>query len=85
MKKLILNVITALFISCLAFANTNEIKATSNLEFETIEIVNETKPNSLISEDGFWFCYKVAQYESINQFSGDVTITTVYHCSYWTL
>ncbi len=80
MKKFILNVIAALFISCLAFANTSEIKTTSNLEFDKkIEIVNETKSETKINEDWAW-CYEVGRERLVNEFSGDVTIIIYVRC-----
>ncbi len=85
MKKFILNVIAALFFSCLTFANTSEIKTTSNLDFKTIDVVNETKSNTQINEDDFWFCYEVSRKKSYNVFSNETTVTVTYHCTWHNL
>tara|TARA_R110001592_G_scaffold121094_10_gene326242 strand:- start:24 stop:266 length:243 start_codon:yes stop_codon:yes gene_type:complete len=75
MKKSILNVIAALFISSLAFANTNEIKTTSKLKFDEIEIADKS-----VDDDTLYWCVAYYSESFYNELDGSTTTKTYYSC-----
>ncbi|MFV8362797.1 hypothetical protein ACNQGO_05340 [Flavobacterium sp. ZT3P35] len=83
MKKLLFTAVALIAFSGLAVAN-NESKTVSNTEKLPVTREENTKTNTLEEKD-VWFCYKVSESTSYNGLNGVTTVTTTYHCTWYSL
>ena len=83
MKKLLFTAVALIAFSGLAVAN-NESKTVSNTEKLQLTREEKTKPNTLEEKD-VWFCYKISESSSYNFMTQETTITTTYHCTWYSL
>ena len=82
-KKLLSTVVALIAFSGLAIAN-NESKTVSNSEKLPVARKENTKTNALEEKD-VWFCYEIFESSSYNGLNGVTTVTTTYHCTWYSL
>lgn len=62
----------------------NESKTVSNTEKLPVTRKDNTKTTTLEEKD-WWFCYKLSESSSYNGLNGVTTVTTTYHCTWYSL
>jgi len=83
MKKFLFTAVALIAFSGLAVAN-NESKTVSNTEKLQLTREENTKTKT-VEEKDVWFCYKISESTTVNDFNGETTVTTTYKCTWYDL
>ena len=79
MKKLLFTAVALTAFSGVALAN-NKLETVS--EFNQLKVVSIADQKE---QPDAWFCYKISETTSVNDFNGVITVTTTYKCTWYDL
>lgn len=82
-KKLFFTAVALIAFSGFAMAN-NESKTVRTVENSQVSKIEKIKTNNMEGKD-VWFCYKASESSSYNFMTQETTITTTYHCTWYSL